>query len=138
MSNRESNQMTPYFIRVKGSYKQFDDARSLRVNTCYLVKLGSNMDEIDAQSIVSNYVGRHAGWNHRLDIYEVEVYEKDFRSPDLYFTINNATQDYMHDIDPRDVTVEMKKGIDEYVKSVKKTYSDSLKYDELKNGVDNG
>ena len=88
MSNRESNQMTPYFIRVKGSYKQFEDARSLRVNTCYLVKLGSNMDEIDAQSIVSNYVGRHAGWNHRLDIYEVEVYEKDFRSPDLYFTIN--------------------------------------------------
>ena len=42
----------------------------------------------------------------------------------------------MHDIDPRDVTIEMRNAIDEYVKSVKKTYSDSLKYDELKNGAD--
>ena len=143
-NNKGKGTMTPYFIRVKGSYRLFKGVPVTRINETFMVKLGSWGDNIDAQNIVSSYITRIAGWQNRLDIYEVEPYEKEMSVPNLYFTINDAqseywSQDPFGDLersvsDPKEMSEDQQEGIKEYIKNCKKVIADDLRYHQLKNG----
>ena len=114
-NTEHENKMTPYFIRVKGSYKRFSDTPAKRLNETYLIKLGSNMDNIDAQSIVSNYVGRVTGFT-QMDIYEVEVTDKEFTMPNNYFHINNESQELaLGQATPKEMPENLVIGLKEYI-----------------------
>ena len=131
-NTEHENKMTPYFIRVKGSYKRFSDTPAKRINETYLIKLGSNMDNIDAQSIVSNYVGRVTGFT-QMDIYEVEVTDKEFTMPNNYFHINNESQELaLGQATPKEMPENIVIGLKEYIKNIKKIIADDHKLRELK------
>ena len=121
------NKMNPYFVRVKGSYKRFSDTPTQRFNETFLVKLGNEMDNVDAQNIVSSYIGRVTGFTS-MDIYEVEIGEKEFQTPKNYFHVNNESKDLMTQASPKEI------GKDLIIKQCKKLIKDHEKLMDLKGG----
>jgi hypothetical protein len=90
------------------------------------------MDNIDAQSIVSNYVGRVTGFT-QMDIYEVEVTDKEFTMPNNYFHINNESQELaLGQATPKEMPENLVIGLKEYIKNIKKIIADDHKLRELK------
>ena len=132
MEKGTDKKMTPYWIRVKGSYKRFSDVPVTRINETILVKLGSNMDNIDAQAIVGEYINRVAGFHHNVDVYEVEVYEKEFTIPVRYIHVNNETEEFKYDVTPQEVSENMSQGIVEYRKAQKEWIANEIRMTELK------
>jgi hypothetical protein len=72
--------MNAYFIRAKGTYREFTNTRQKTINETIMVFTHDLNDENDAIDWVENYFYPRTN-GASLDIYSVEIYEKDFTSP---------------------------------------------------------